>query len=343
MAVLASLSYPSLVFCSVRKLGASTFASFGGGGSLWCWPGSVGCGVCRLMTLQNAVGFCFFCGRNRHRGEGTERSAAVSLRMGCVLSGYRSELWVRKRRRRKAGLSAAGNSELNPVGDEGYWDKPEGKELLNEIEDMNELIAEAEKLQNAGAERRSEVSASASSIQASEEEQAQKLREELAKCAREQSERRKQAEKMFHMGQRTYGRGMYDKSVEFFEAALTNIPGVSNLGGEIQIWLAMAYEAHNRHNDCIKLYKILEKTHPNKAIRRQATDLRYILEAPKLKISKEEMVTIPIIGQNNDRYFVIVCASCLVPAFKCLYCECFFVLNLIIHYPKAGEWIAASF
>lgn len=63
----------------------------------------------------------------------------------------------------------------------------------------------------------------------------------------------------------------------------------------------MAYEAKNRHKDCIELYRQLEKTHPIGSIRRQAKELRYILQAPKLKISQEEMVTIPLIGSSYDR------------------------------------------
>ncbi|XP_058101948.1 uncharacterized protein LOC131246094 isoform X2 [Magnolia sinica] len=71
---------------------------------------------------------------------------------------------------------------------------------------------------------------------------------------------------------------------------------------KIQIWLAMAYEANNRHSDCIALYQQLEKKHPSVSIRRQAANLRYILQAPKLKISEDEMVTIPLIGSSYDRY-----------------------------------------
>lgn len=71
---------------------------------------------------------------------------------------------------------------------------------------------------------------------------------------------------------------------------------------QIQIWLAMAYEANNRHADCIALYQQLEKKHPSVSIRRQAAELRYILQAPKLKITQEEMVTIPLIGSSYDRY-----------------------------------------
>jgi len=37
-------------------------------------------------------------------------------------------------------------------------------------------------------------------------------------------------------------------------------------------------------------------------IRRQAAELRYILEAPKLKISNDEVVSIPQIGSSWDWY-----------------------------------------
>lgn len=71
---------------------------------------------------------------------------------------------------------------------------------------------------------------------------------------------------------------------------------------QIQIWLAMAYDAVGRHADCISLYKRLEGSHPNKNLRKQAADLRYILEAPKLKISRDEMVKIPLIEKDYDRW-----------------------------------------
>lgn len=71
---------------------------------------------------------------------------------------------------------------------------------------------------------------------------------------------------------------------------------------QIQIWLAMAYDAVGRHADGIALYKRLEGSHPNKNLRKQAADLRFILEAPKLKISRDEMVKIPLIEKDYDRY-----------------------------------------
>ncbi|KAL7241086.1 hypothetical protein ACSBR2_006665 [Camellia fascicularis] len=134
-----------------------------------------------------------------------------------------------------------------------------------------------------------------------EEEKRMRVRKELEKVAKEQAERRKMAQLMFELGQRAYGKGMYGRAIEFLEGALTIIPSPTLYGGEIQIWLAMAYEANNRHADCIALYKQLERKHPSVSIWRQAAELRYILQAPKLKIFQEEMVTIPLIGPSYDR------------------------------------------
>ncbi|XP_045833347.1 uncharacterized protein LOC123924484 [Trifolium pratense] len=139
-------------------------------------------------------------------------------------------------------------------------------------------------------------------VEESEEDKRMRVRKELEKVAKEQAERRATAQLMFDLGQKAYGRGMYGRSIEFLEGALTIIPRSTLFGGEIQIWLAMAYEAYGRHDDCIDLYKELEKSHSSISIRRQAAELRYILEAPKLKITQEEMVTIPLIGSSYDSY-----------------------------------------
>lgn len=51
--------------------------------------------------------------------------------------------------------------------------------------------------------------------------------------AKEQAERRATGKQMFDLGQRAYGKGMYGRSVEFLEAALTIIRPSSLLGGEV--------------------------------------------------------------------------------------------------------------
>ncbi|KAL3511335.1 hypothetical protein ACH5RR_030736 [Cinchona calisaya] len=197
-----------------------------------------------------------------------------------------------------------GNGNGNGFGDEdeenGFNWEEEMRRRVKEIEEMRELEKKAEEVQNrvdeefkkGGEENKEEA----------EEEKRMRVRKELEKVAKEQAERRKMAELMFDLGQKAYGKGMYGRAIEFLEAALTIIPRPTLFGGEIQIWLAMAYEANNRHADCIALYKQLEQKHPSVSIRRQAADLRYILQAPKLKITQEEMVTIPLIGSSYDSY-----------------------------------------
>ncbi|KAL0327293.1 UNVERIFIED_CONTAM: hypothetical protein Sangu_1807300 [Sesamum angustifolium] len=110
----------------------------------------------------------------------------------------------------------------------------------------------------------------------------------------------KKAEELQYEVDQEYGDGD-DKSGQNEETEEEKRTRVRKELEKIQIWLAMAYEANNRHADCIALYQQLEKQHPSVSIRRQAAELRYILQAPKLKISQEEMVTIPLIGSSYDR------------------------------------------
>ncbi|GJR18223.1 tetratricopeptide-like helical domain containing protein [Tanacetum coccineum] len=179
------------------------------------------------------------------------------------------------------------------------WEK-EMRIRVKEIEDSRELEKKAEEYLQSGGDDGGEDEEE----EETEEEKRMRVRRELEKVAKEQAERRKMAQLMFDLGQRAYGKGMYGRSIEYLEGALTIIPRPTLFGGEIQIWLAMAYEANNRHKDCIDLYRKLESSHPSLSIRRQAKDLRYILQAPKLKISQEEMVTIPLIGSSYDRILV---------------------------------------
>lgn len=44
------------------------------------------------------------------------------------------------------------------------------------------------------------------------------------------------AELMFDLGQRAYGKGMYGRSIEFLEGALTIIPRSTLFGGEVGCW-----------------------------------------------------------------------------------------------------------
>ncbi|ESQ32830.1 hypothetical protein EUTSA_v10004491mg [Eutrema salsugineum] len=193
------------------------------------------------------------------------------------------------------GDGGGGGDGMETDEEEKAYDlEKERKRRAKELQDMMELERKAEELQYKVEEEGED----------SEEKKRMRVKRELEKVAQEQAERRATAELMFELGQKAYGKGMYGRAIEFLEGALTIIPRPTLFGGEIQIWLAMAYEANNRHADCIDLYQQLEKRHPSPGIRRQASELRYILQAPKLKISQEEMVTIPMIGSSYDSYAV---------------------------------------
>ncbi|RWR74357.1 Tetratricopeptide repeat-like superfamily protein [Cinnamomum micranthum f. kanehirae] len=212
-----------------------------------------------------------------------------------------------RRRRPNSKPNAFGFDASNGLGDDngdeddgssGNDRESEIRRRVKEIEEMRELEKKAEELQS----RAEGGGGGGDGEEETEEEKKQRVRRELEKVAKEQAERRETAKLMFELGQKAYGRGMYGRAIEFMEGALTIIPRPTLFGGEIQIWLAMAYEANNRHSDCIALYQQLEKKHPSISIRRQAAELRYILQAPKLKISQDEMVTIPLIGSSYDSY-----------------------------------------
>ncbi|PIN01975.1 hypothetical protein CDL12_25516 [Handroanthus impetiginosus] len=196
-----------------------------------------------------------------------------------------------------------GNGFDDELGDDdGFdWEK-EMRRRVKEIEEMKELEKKAEELQYKVDQEYGDGDNNSETEEETEEQKRLRVKKELEKVAKEQAERRKTAQLMFDLGQKAYGRGMYGRAIEFLEGALTIIPRPTLFGGEIQIWLAMAYEANNRHADCIALYQELEKKHPSVSIRRQAAELRYILQAPKLKITQEEMVTIPLIGSSYDSY-----------------------------------------
>ena len=99
----------------------------------------------------------------------------------------------------------------------------------------------------------------------------------------------------FAAGKEAYGRGSYPASVTLLEGALNEEGPFTPLGGEIQLWLALAYQACGRETDCIDMYKAVEKTHPLPSVRRQAAGLRYIMEAPKLELAPDEKVSIPVL------------------------------------------------
>ena len=56
-------------------------------------------------------------------------------------------------------------------------------------------------------------------------------------------------------------------------------------------------QACGREKECIQLYKNVERSHPAKKVRKQAADLRFILEAPRLTVSPDERVQVPLLSK----------------------------------------------
>lgn len=116
-----------------------------------------------------------------------------------------------------------------------------------------------------------------------------------AQRAKQLEAERAQKQRLFTLGKVAYERGNYAASLEFLEQALRDEGPLSQLGGEIQLWLALAYQAEGRETDCIDTYRRVEATHPNPKIRKQAAELRFIMEAPKLAANPDERVQVPVL------------------------------------------------
>jgi tetratricopeptide (TPR) repeat protein len=118
--------------------------------------------------------------------------------------------------------------------------------------------------------------------------------EKLLSRADELEREKNERNSMFQAGKLYYERGMYKESVKALEQALVAEGALSPLGGDIQMWLALAYQAVGQEKKCIDTYKFLESNHPVPAVRKQAADLRYIMEAPKISLKPDEKVSIPV-------------------------------------------------
>jgi tetratricopeptide (TPR) repeat protein len=99
-------------------------------------------------------------------------------------------------------------------------------------------------------------------------------------------------EQNYQAGKDAFERGEYRLSVQYLEAASQQVARSSRLGGEVQMWLVNAYEAKGMREKAIALCQELT-VHPNPKIAKQASNLLYILQAPKLNRPQEWMTEIP--------------------------------------------------
>lgn len=146
-----------------------------------------------------------------------------------------------------------------------------------------------------------------------------KIKQKLKDRAEElkKQERQQPGQALFLLGQRAYGAGNYRRAMELFTEAVGESGPFNKLGGEIQLWLALSYQALGREEDCISLYRQLEGSHPMPLIRKQAADLRFIMEAPKLEISEDERVKVRARGRDRKRRSDFYDGPCRIQLFLC--------------------------
>lgn len=96
----------------------------------------------------------------------------------------------------------------------------------------------------------------------------------------------------YQAGKYAFERGEYRRSVEHLEQANSLVAANSRLGGEVQIWLATAYQAAGRHQEAIALCQQASR-HPHYETRQQGKRLLYILQAPQLATRPEWLTQIP--------------------------------------------------
>ena len=130
-----------------------------------------------------------------------------------------------------------------------------------------------------------------------------------ALAARAEADARAKAEKArkFELGKALYAKGMYPQAVKALVVALDAEGPFTQLGGEVQLWLALAHSATGDEAAAIAVYREVEASHPSPKMRRQAYELRYIAEAPKLRVGADEKPQLPeveaprIAGEKDRR------------------------------------------
>ncbi len=116
------------------------------------------------------------------------------------------------------------------------------------------------------------------------------------------------AKQRYRNGKAAFENGKYRQAVEELRKACALLERNSRLGGEVQIWLATAYEASGQNQEAIELCELL-KRHPYPETSKEAKRLQYILKAPKLERPKEWMTEIPDLAALSDESKIRVTAS----------------------------------
>jgi tetratricopeptide (TPR) repeat protein len=103
----------------------------------------------------------------------------------------------------------------------------------------------------------------------------------------------------YQSGQIAFERGAYRQAVSSFLAAMAQVQPNTKLGGEVQIWLATAYEAAGQIQEAKALCQKLA-SHPNLDTRQASKRMLYIMQAPELVRKDEWLTKIPDLTHLED-------------------------------------------
>lgn len=108
----------------------------------------------------------------------------------------------------------------------------------------------------------------------------------------------------YQAGRVAFERGRYRQSLNHLETARDLVEKDSGLGGEVQIWLATAYEAVGQRQKAIALCKFLI-CHPSWETRKQSRRLLEILEAPELSQELDGLIQFPDLSNLDQNQTTI--------------------------------------
>jgi tetratricopeptide (TPR) repeat protein len=103
----------------------------------------------------------------------------------------------------------------------------------------------------------------------------------------------------YQFGQIAFERGEYRQAVDYLLAALAQVQPNTQIGGEVQMWLATAYEATGQIPEAKILCQKLAN-HPNLDTSQTSKRMLYIMQAPELTRRDEWLIKIPDLSHLED-------------------------------------------
>jgi hypothetical protein len=103
----------------------------------------------------------------------------------------------------------------------------------------------------------------------------------------------------YQAGQIAFERGQYRQAVSHLLVAVAQVQPNTRMGGEVQVWLATAFEGAGQIQEAKALCQQLSN-HPNLDTRQASKRMLYIMQAPELTRRDEWLIKIPDLSHLED-------------------------------------------